>query len=421
MKTGNPRCRYGWLALVLTASCGGNGDRVSPYAQHRDSAGVDVVENHGEGKGLPFRIAAVPTVRIGEVETADSSKLLTRVQGAVHLSDGRIVVLERESGQVRWFDRSGEHLLTRGGRGRGPQEVGLPMGLVRLHGDSVAVIDGGFERLIFDSTGAFVRLEELDRQVLAANGPLWPCATLVLPDRSFFRCRRADAASAGISGSDPAAASRNASRLLRLTGTLDSIVELGHFRAPEQRSFEYNGERGYVTHPFFSTAFVASDSRGTEIAVALNPDYEIEFWSVNGRLVRIVRRHDALRTPAERERDLAREEFLAPFRIFRDDALLAVVLRAVPEPATLPAVQGLVIAASGDLWVQRHIPRYRTDPSAFDVFDTMGEFLGTMAVPAGFAVLEVGDDYVLGVMIDEADVPFVELYDIMYERRTNGR
>lgn len=159
---------------------------------------------------------------------------------------------------------------------------------------------------------------------------------------------------------------------------------------------------------------MTANRAGTEIAIALNPAYEIEVLSMKGQQLRIVRRLDGLRVPTQTERDLARNEVLAPFRIFNDDALLALVLRDVPEPETLPAVQGLVIAASGELWVQRHIARYSAGPSTFDVFDARGEFLGEVSLPPGVTVVEVGEDHVLGVRVDENDVPFVELYDLVY-------
>lgn len=151
-----------WWYLLLAVACGGDASRAR-FATHRDSAGIDIVDNHGIGRGLPFSLSMEPRVRIGAVDDADPASLLMQVEDVVRLLDGRIVVLERVSGEVRWFSATGEHLLTRGGRGRGPQEVALPMGLVRLAGDSLAVIDGGFELLMFDATGAFVRLERSSR------------------------------------------------------------------------------------------------------------------------------------------------------------------------------------------------------------------------------------------------------------------
>lgn len=47
-----------------------------------------------------------------------------------------------------------------------------------------------------------------------------------------------------------------------------------------------------------------------------------------------------------------------------------------------------------------------------DVFDAVGAHLGSVALPDRFDALEVGDDYVLGVYLDDDDVPFIRMYEM---------
>jgi len=51
-----------------------------------------------------------------------------------------------------------------------------------------------------------------------------------------------------------------------------------------------------------------------------------------------------------------------------------------------------------------------TGPSRFDVFDRSGRWLGELALPPRTRLLDVGRDYLLGVRLDDDDVPHVEVY-----------
>jgi hypothetical protein len=48
----------------------------------------------------------------------------------------------------------------------------------------------------------------------------------------------------------------------------------------------------------------------------------------------------------------------------------------------------------------------------WSVFDSSGAYLGTIALPAGFELHQVGKDFVLGVTRNELDVQVVELYSL---------
>ncbi|MDE2984600.1 MAG: hypothetical protein OXU69_07830, partial [Gemmatimonadota bacterium] len=63
----------------------------------------------------------IPEYQIGEVEGSEPY-LFTRIAGARRLLDGRVVVLDRESCELRFFDGEGGFLERTGGRGEGPGE-----------------------------------------------------------------------------------------------------------------------------------------------------------------------------------------------------------------------------------------------------------------------------------------------------------
>src|SRR5688572_10531055 len=78
---------------------------------HRDSAGVVIIENSASlaNTVLPWSIDSVPNLHLGAVE-GDERYQLFRVSGAAQLSDGRLVVVNAGSQELRFFDQRGVFL-----------------------------------------------------------------------------------------------------------------------------------------------------------------------------------------------------------------------------------------------------------------------------------------------------------------------
>ena len=125
----------------------------------RDSAGVRIVESlrPPADSRLGWQIGAEPDVSIGALE-GEAPYLLDRVQGALTLADGRIVVRNVGSRDLRVFDASGSHLATWGGAGDGPGEFENLFGVGRWPGDSlIAWFAQGRRLSVFDGEGNFGR------------------------------------------------------------------------------------------------------------------------------------------------------------------------------------------------------------------------------------------------------------------------
>ena len=65
--------------------------------------------------------------------------LLHQVAGATRLADGRIVIANEGTLQLRYYDPEGTHLFDAGGEGEGPGEFESLAGFTRLPGDSLLV------------------------------------------------------------------------------------------------------------------------------------------------------------------------------------------------------------------------------------------------------------------------------------------
>ena len=128
--------RLRWSRLVLlssvltSASCGGDGG----------SASSDALAT--------WTLSDDPIVSIGGADEREGY-LLHQVVGATRLGDGRIVVANGSTLQLRYFDPEGTHLFDAGGEGEGPGELQPPLDhFTRLPGDSILVasFQSGFTR-----------------------------------------------------------------------------------------------------------------------------------------------------------------------------------------------------------------------------------------------------------------------------------
>ena len=83
----------------------------------------------------------------------------------------------------------------------------------------------------------------------------------------------------------------------------------------------------------------------------------------------------------------------------------------------LPAHGALFADALGYLYVEDYRLPGEEVPT-FNVFDPQGRLTGRLQLPAGLQVLEVGEDYLLGLYRDELDVEYLRLYAL--ERPDRG-
>jgi len=139
-----------WLGATSSAEAQSTGTTV------RDSGGVRIVDNARPAWSArtAWTLSAAPVLTIGT--TAGGEAHFGRIAGATRLRDGRIVVAERASLQLRTFDSTGRHLRTVGGKGQGPGEFSDIGVMMRLPGDSLAVESMRYSS-IFAPNGEFVR------------------------------------------------------------------------------------------------------------------------------------------------------------------------------------------------------------------------------------------------------------------------
>jgi len=113
-----------------------------------------------------------PTLQIGVVE-GDPNYELHEAISSVRLPDGRIVVSNAGSHEIRFYDADGQFLSKAGGRGGGPGEFRWLSRLYRFGADSMMALDNGANRLsVFDTDGNYAHLATADSITGDAEFPL---------------------------------------------------------------------------------------------------------------------------------------------------------------------------------------------------------------------------------------------------------
>ena len=400
---------------LAVAACQQDRDAPStPATQTRDSAGIEIVENprpaHGTRLGW---VAPEPSLNIGTRE-GDAPYLLFRVRDAMRLPDGRFVVADQGSSELRVFDASGVHTATWSREGEGPGEFTQLDGIAPWPGDSLLAWNArppGFT--VFDLRGNVGRtfaLPRADRVTFAA--PLGFGGILVFGEGS-------ETGSGSVNTEFAEYEIRN--------GKGDRTATLGVFPGSQYYSASMLGTVVTMLLPFSPS--IAAASWGELVVVAPNRGYEIRAFGSDGTLRRIVRRdHTPIYpTPAYREaffREFLRERGFSPEVASSEEEALEQVRQTmgeVPLPETLPAFATVLTDAIDHLWVREfrildgefEIPGQETSAGpVWTVFDPVGHVLGFVETPPGLRIYEIGADYLLGHATDEDGIEYVRLWPL---------
>jgi hypothetical protein len=393
------------VVSALATACGTEHAQRRAPTQVRDSAGVTLLESSAPtaDDDLGWRLDSVPLVDIGAL-AGPAELQLYQVRGALRL-DGGLAVLNAGTREVRLYGPDGRYLLAMGREGDGPGEFADPGSLARWSGDSLAVWDRQARRLtVFAADGTFGR-------------------TLTFPPPEGL----------GI----PEFSHRLVSGALAVTNVKLSIdgLSTGNVRIPFEVSLlspegarltslgTYPGEETFIQIspgavnvirlPFARGFSVAG--HGEETVVAPNHRLELKYYGPDGTLRRIARVAIPPRPTSDADRQAYLEERLANAPEERR-AGLRTMIREHPGTDTLPAFDGLVDDRAGNTWVRLFHSPADAEPGRWLVLDDQGALLGTVALPVGIDVYEIGLDWLLGRWTDEFDVEHVRLWRLRGRR-----
>jgi len=396
--------------LAATLSCAKRTAESHLASVVHDSAGIPIVENARPAWSSDEapHLAAAPSLVIGD--RPEPAYAFSRVGGAARLADGRVVIADGGSLQLRFFDSAGTFITSVGGRGAGPGEFKSLDGCSPLPGDTLSVRSGSWTVSFFDGHGKFLRrVEAFDPAKGMAGGIKIVYA--VLGDQSIVIGPPPNPTPPGMVTQWVASVP-----LAVLHRDAAMPTPLGIY--PTMAMTRDGGQPG---PPWFGATAAFAGSR-TAFFAGYGSEYSIRELTPDGTVRRIIRRRW---TPVRvTQRDI--EEYAANWvkhwgrgssteiekqrRDLLDDSYAE----------ELPAFSQLIADRTGRLWVREphladapgsgQLNSLPLVPSVWSVFDASGRWLGDVTMPARFLPKDIGGNYVLGVAVDADGVETVVRY-----------
>lgn len=382
-----------------------------PLSTFRDSAGITIVESTRQiwAAAMNPRLAPAPDLVIGD---RDGERYeLHRVRGAARLSDGRIVVMDGSTNQLRFFDSTGTFIKQVGRSGDGPGEFREVGSMQLLAGDTIAVIDR--ERVsFFTGAGTFITS-------LSSRSPPIKLSERFVGNVDVIGL---DARLMGVFGNPEPRTKGNRwihhSQMVLVDRTNAITVDFGKLPV-----MEVEMEERYARSVWLGPVFAFAHDTD-KLYVGFGNEFSIKSYSLDGQLRTIIRRPWAPHRITPAEIDLYVTEWGK--RWIKTTGAAAEAerkdLRDDPYATFLPAYSQLMVDRAHRLWarepnvIDAAVAGQLTDmalaPSRWTVFDDRGRLLGAVTLPAFFRPTDIGLDYVIGVAVDDDGVQTVVRYKI---------
>ena len=391
------------LAVLASSACAGDAD--TPRVSTRDSAGIRIVASRAPAwtDALAWRVDSSPRVSIGVVDGAPEY-LLHRIGGALRLPDGRIVVGDGGSGQLRFYDSTGTFLQAAGRKGHGPGEFGESvMRVWRGARGEIFVSDNDNARInVVSDAGWFVRVVQLH----GLQGSPFTSALGAFEDGSILGMVN-PSRSDSIVGRD---ARLQYPELLYLQFDENGRVvsHLRKARGGPQLVYGHEGTTRRQLLPFAPAALLTTLGEATAFSTGSSHEVAI-------RLPDELRDEAVFRwagAPRRRVADVwdrytqSSVEGLEPSTRTSREHFHSLDL---PLPEYVPAIERLMADDAGNLWARRYRLPWES-AQAWDVLAPGGEWLGTVVTPSGLGVMQIGSDFVLGTHEDRDGIERVRLH-----------
>jgi hypothetical protein len=421
------------LMLALASACarddGQEGGR-EDWTTEVDTIGDTVVIRTTGASDSAALHTLVAEVSIGELEGADEYTFgaINEVEVA---GDGRIYVFDRQVPALREYDAAGKFVRTLGRKGAGPGEYTQANG-VAVHRDGRIVLwDAGTAHInVYGQDGAFITSWPLPGGAgFYTSGALF----VDTAGNTYARTRIAD----------PPATTTAGPRIFGTTGLVkwdrdgrivDSLTPPPATIEPPTLVASVNGGTAVYSLPFAPGHVWAWSPLGYFVS-AQTDRYAVNLISPQGNVQRIERQIEAVPVSSEERADVE-EQTTASLRM--TDPKWRWSGPAIP--AVKPFIRTIAPADDGRLWVsvaqpgeripagelapppsvqignvdpeRRPQPKWR-DPTAYDVFDANGRYLGRVAAPAKTTFKTMRGDHIWAVARDSLDVQQVVRFRVV--------
>jgi hypothetical protein len=406
-----------WL-LVLgpLLGCGGSEGGNDEGLVVRDSAGVEIVEHSAAYlAALPvWTVEGEPVLELGGGD--HPAEEFTSIRGAIRFSDGRVLLAEGGSNELRLFGPDGAYLATWARRGQGPGEFSSISSPVLADGDTVLVADGGAQRTArFGPDGRFldqiVHPRAMDEASYTGLIMPWHDGRLLMSLRPML--------TTPASATGPVSRAQFALGWMEAGGSrLDTLVLVPAFEwFPVEFSEGGQTLLGYGSVTFGKDTRLGHDGR--RLFIGTNATNEVQLYE-GGELRRVIR--DA--TPAEPVTEEHRAQFMREREASFQRSNVSEQIRAIWRDnlqknarfaEVFPYHDRLMIGDDGSLWVEMW-RRYEDEGRRFVVYDTAGRAIARAEFPDRVRPLQVGPEFLVGMWRDPDDVPHLRVWRVGEQR-----
>jgi hypothetical protein len=383
--------RFAAPLIVLLALQGCRSESARPEASGVDASWV---------------IATEPHLVIGVLE-GDPAYQFSNIAAAARRPDGGWVVADAGSRTVRTYHSDGTLQKVLGSAGSGPGEFTRPIQVLsRPNGSTLVWDDATFRVTEFGSGGELSGIQSFSREAIAQalEPPLYPASGMLLSDgdlvvRLIFKT--ADV---------PHGRFRQQTGALRVAADESAIDTILFFHDTEQVSVQLPKGPLPVVPPLARRASIALQPNESRLCIGDQEGPEVTCFGPNGEEV-VVR--------WEGEPVLATDAAVTAWSDSMSDVLTTKltreaadqILAQVPAPTEHPPYTDLVLDRAGHLWVKTPGATHGREGDRYLVFTADGHPVGPVSVPP-VRVLEIGDDYLVGVRRDEFEVQYLQVYQL---------
>jgi hypothetical protein len=380
------------IATGLAAFAFGSGCGVTSQPESvvlRDSAGIKIVETPAANRfAAPIKLEERASFAVGEME-GEPQYLLSRVVGALQLSENLTVVANGATNELRFYDKAGKFLKSEGREGAGPGEYEYMRALGRCSAGGFVGFDLHWQVNTYDATGTFK-----DKSVLRAPDGISPY-NLACDERGHFLILGWGRGTEGI----PIGFHTARDRLVLSSKEGAIAADFGQRLVSER----IGNERGSRPHPAGRATLFALHN---DIAyVGDGERFEVELYDLTGALRKLVRGPAISLKITDSVKTTYTDLALARISPERRPALRSEIDKW-EWPVSFPAYTKLIVDNAGVAWVRA----FQLDPrasEAWSLLDPERGYLGDVTLPAGLSLLEAGRDYLLVLQRDSLDVESV--------------
>jgi hypothetical protein len=344
-----------------------------------------------------WRVSSQPNLTLGRAE-GPKEELFHNVMGVAQMPDGKIAVVDAGTSHIMFFDNDGEHIVTVGGEGDGPQEFRFPRLLPANRYDSLVV--AGISRL----------------SVIRSNGEVDVLGTYTPPDLPR----------AVLPGGIVYQHSFDLGKRVTQSGPRPSDSELGILDLRD-------GGRVALGRFTYSTTYIdrRDDGRQSPFIMPLRAGLSVAPRA--GGLAAVVGNESVVRLFDSRSFSNSIALPLRPRKVTaqviesvvteiveerpsEERRRVADVMSRMPFPSDFPFVSGVLPDESGGVWVKLD-PEYLggNRPPMWIALDESGGVLAQVETPKGLEIFQIGLDFIVGVTRDALGVQRIQRYDLSRE------